>query len=420
MYKAARLPNQNIPLNGPKLGTHDIDLNYNWLENSPNQETITAASMWLKTQVKESPNDETQTLPEVNYANLKAEQQHVFLQVIAYFKKLKAINNNTYANEQKPPPLRINVDGTAGTGKSFLIWAISTSLREIFANELDGKDPVVRLAPTGISAFGIRGWTINFGLGIPVKEGREFIQLSQSRLQRHQTRWADVKLLILDEKSMVGQAQMGHCDHRLHQAFSQNADETLGGLPAIFFGDFAQLPPIGDTPLYSNKLSARKHALTVEGRRVYESFQQSITLSRIFRQEGDDPIQVQFRDALLRLRNYSTTQEDYNLLKTRFWQYLSPNERTQFRDTLHLLPTIALVSECNNIRLGELGKPVVCCNAKHNKPAAKKASNEDAEGLEKEILLAEDAKVMLTRNLWTSKGENDYNYFLINKANLNL
>jgi ATP-dependent DNA helicase PIF1 len=44
------------------------------------------------------------------------------------------------------------------------------------------------------------------------------------------------------------------------------------------------------------------------------------------------------------------------------------------------------------------------CKAKHNHAEAKKAKSEDADGLEKEILLAEGAKVMLTRNLWTSKG----------------
>jgi len=54
--------------------------------------------------------------------------------------------------------------------------------------------------------------------------------------------------------------------------------------------------------------------------------------------------------------------------------------------------------------LSELGKPVVRCKAKHNCPAARKASEEDAEGLEAETLLAEGAKVMVTRNLWIAKG----------------
>jgi hypothetical protein len=69
-----------------------------------------------------------------------------------------------------------------------------------------------------------------------------------------------------------------------------------------------------------------------------------------------------------------------------------------------LLPTRAAVLECNTFRLAQLGKPVIRCKAKHNCSAAAKASEEDADGLEAEILLAEGAKVMVTRNLWTSKG----------------
>jgi ATP-dependent DNA helicase PIF1 len=89
----------------------------------------------------------------------------------------------------------------------------------------------------------------------------------------------------------------------------------LGGLPALFFEDFAQLPLIGDTPLYSTKNSGQHLALIQEGRRVFDSCNKSITLSRIFHQ-GEDPDQVKFRDSLLRLQTYSTTQEDYELFST--------------------------------------------------------------------------------------------------------
>lgn len=125
------------------------------------------------------------------------------------------------------------MDGTAGTGKSFLIWEISHALRELYGDELEGKDPVIRLAPTGVSAFDIRGWTINFGMGIPVREGSYFKQLDKNAQQRHQTCWKNTKLLILDEKSMVGRAQFGRCDRHLCQAFPNNSDEILGGLPAV-------------------------------------------------------------------------------------------------------------------------------------------------------------------------------------------
>ena len=41
----------------------------------------------------------------------------------------------------------------------------------------------------------------------------------------------------------------------------------------------------------------------------------------------------------------------------------------------------------------------------HSCSVAAKASEEDADGLETDILLAEGARVMVTWNLWTSKGQ---------------
>jgi hypothetical protein len=41
---------------------------------------------------------------------------------------------------------------------------------------------------------------------------------------------------------------------------------------------------------------------------------------------------------------------------------------------------------------------------KHNHTEVISAKSDDADGLEKKILLAEWVKVMLTHNLWTSKG----------------
>ncbi|KAG6893250.1 hypothetical protein C0995_001158, partial [Termitomyces sp. Mi166 len=75
MREAARLPNQVVENNLPNLGLCDMDIDYDWHEGAPSVEIIQEASRWLAGQVKESPNDDVQILPEVNYANLKAEQQ---------------------------------------------------------------------------------------------------------------------------------------------------------------------------------------------------------------------------------------------------------------------------------------------------------------------------------------------------------
>jgi hypothetical protein len=87
------------------------------------------------------------------------------------------------------------------------------------------------------------------------------------------------------------------------------------------------------------------------------------------------------------------------------WNNLSQEDHNKFKGALHLLPTkAAVVKRCNHQCLAESGQPVIHCVAKHHGPSAHKASVDDAEGLEPLVLLAEGAKVMLTRNLWTSKG----------------
>lgn len=212
---------------------------------------------------------------------------------------------------------------------------------------------------------------------------------------------------------MVGRAQMGRGDRCLCQAFPASGNEILGGVPTLILGDFGQLPPIGDTPLFSDKkfTGGSCASLLSEGRTVYENFQQSVTLKHIYHQEGNDPEQVAFCDALLRLWSYSTTEADYQLFSNHMWNNLSQEEHASFKDALHLLPTKAAVIECNHSWLAATAQPVVRCAAKHHGSSAHKASVDDAQGLEPMVLLAEGAKVMLTRNLWTSKGVFSMIYF---------
>ena len=64
-----------------------------------------------------------------------------------------------HAKAEAPPPLRMIVSGTAGTGKSYLIHC----LRLLLGNR-------VRVAvPTGVEAFNIEGHTLHSLLSLPVK-----------------------------------------------------------------------------------------------------------------------------------------------------------------------------------------------------------------------------------------------------------
>jgi hypothetical protein len=133
-----------------------------------------------------------------------------------------------------------------------------------------------------------------------------------------------------------------------------------------------------------------------QGRTVYESFKHSVTLNHIYCQESDNPEQVAFCDALLRLRTYSTTEADYQLFSSHMWDNMSQEVHVKFKDALHLLPTKVAVKKCNHQCLAEAGQPVVHCN---HGDSAHKASVDDTEGLEPLVLVAEGAKVMLTRNV---------------------
>ena len=72
----------------------------------------------------------------------------------------------------------------------------------------------------------------------------------------------------------------------------------------FLFGDFGQLSPLMNLPLYS--ITAR-NVLYDLGSTVYRSFNKAVTLDKIIRQLGVDPEQVLFCDLLLRLRDGKTT-----------------------------------------------------------------------------------------------------------------
>ena len=138
-----------------------------------------------------------------------------------------------------------------------------------------------------------------------------------------QQKLARMKYLIIDEMSMVGRKMFGQVDKRLRQVFPHKADELLGGCSCLLFGDFGQLPPVIDFPLYT-------------------------TMSRT--QLAETPAQL--------------------------------HDITPFESALYLHPTIEAVVEHNVLKLHSIGQPIATIKAVHTGPNANKASPDDAAGLE--------------------------------------
>ena len=86
-------------------------------------------------------------------------------------------------------------------------------------------------------------------------------------------------------------------------------DKPFGGLSIILIGDFAQLPPVGDSPLYSN---SPKSSLQIHGHTMYQLFTTVVILSESLQQAGSVPDAVAFRSLLLGLRNGTVNESDWS------------------------------------------------------------------------------------------------------------
>ncbi|XP_044717957.1 PIF1-like helicase domain-containing protein [Hirsutella rhossiliensis] len=110
---------------------------------------------------------------------------------------------------------------------------------------------------------------------------------------------------------MLGIEQLARIDSRLRQAFPQRSLEFFGGMSVLLVGDFFQLPPVRQKPLYSTSTSLS--ALERRGHVAYRLFDRTVFLTTVQRQAGDD--QAQFRQALQELREVKLTQSEVDSFK---------------------------------------------------------------------------------------------------------
>ena len=120
-----------------------------------------------------------------------------------------------------------------------LIQSISLRFNGVLGSNPESIE-VLFLAPTGNTgkaAFHIGGVTIHGALVIPLREFAKLMScLSDNVLNSLCVKLKDIKLIIIDEVSMVG------LTFRLMQIF--NSPLPFGGKSIILFGDFYQLPPV--------------------------------------------------------------------------------------------------------------------------------------------------------------------------------
>jgi ATP-dependent DNA helicase PIF1 len=162
---------------------------------------------------------------------------------------------------------------------------------------------VLRAAPTGVAAHNISGRTLHSLLRLPTKLNSD-TKISDANRGTLQRALQHCEYLIIDEKSMIGVAMLGCVDQRLRQAFPEYNLEPFGGISIILFGDFFQLPPVLQKPLYYADTTGKKPLklpIEVSGQQAYHTIDRVFELEVVVRQQSDEP----FRQALERFTQQS-------------------------------------------------------------------------------------------------------------------
>jgi ATP-dependent DNA helicase PIF1 len=193
------------------------------------------------------------------------------------------------------------ITGPGGTGKTRLIHHLTQYARCIAQKECQV------CAMTGCAAILIGGGakTLHSWSGMRLGKGAKSLIISSIRAnQRAVKNWKQVKVLIIDEVSMLSK--------KLFEVIEETArtirrnPAPFGGIQVVFTGDFFQLPPVGspdepdtaafcfESPLWATLFTPANH----------------ISLTTVFRQT--DPI---YKNILMEIRRGTISEPNADILK---------------------------------------------------------------------------------------------------------
>ena len=249
-------------------------------------------------------------------------------------------NEQRYAYDLFTSGKNVFITGPGGTGKTRLI--------EYFVNYSKSIGNSIQVcAMTGCATVLLpkicNARTLHSWSGIRLCKG-EKTQIVESimRNKRNKANWTKIKILIIDEVSMMS-VKVLNVLNEIAQTVRYNR-EPFGGIQLVLLGDFYQLPPIGtmgepDTEqfCFDSKIWSKLFHL-----------ENIVVLKTIFRQT--DPI---YKSILLQIRDASLSNENVSILKN----YLNREfDATKYNGCIptKLFPTRAKTDYLNNLMFSKL------------------------------------------------------------------
>lgn len=144
--------------------------------------------------------------------------------------------------------MRMFVSGVGGTGKSFLIEAIRGLVVSLWPTD-DITCAIV--APTGLAACNVSGVTMHQLFVLPIEhdsKSASYWSLSRDSQKVMKTILRNVKVIIVDEVSMVSSLNLVYVHMRLEELFGDR--DWFGSRNMLFVGDLLQLHPVNGRPVF--------------------------------------------------------------------------------------------------------------------------------------------------------------------------
>jgi ATP-dependent DNA helicase PIF1 len=213
--------------------------------------------------------------------------------------------------------------GKAGTGKSTLI--------RMFMAKTDRN--VVVVAPTGIAALNVDGYTIHRLFGFRPTTALHDVRGGDYRPGRFAKTLASLDTLIVDEASMVRSDVFDMLAAALER-FGPAPGQPFGGVQIVLVGDLYQLPPVvteGEADFFSTTYETPYFFSATSFRR--DDFP-TVALTTVFRQLGDDRMTAilnEIREGVLlghaQEQLNARTDPDFVPPEDEFWLTLAPTNR---------------------------------------------------------------------------------------------